>query len=141
MKILLLQDVKKVGKKFEIKEVSDGYARNFLIPQNFARPADQSSLKIKSESETQEKQRLIKISQCLKELEEKPLEFKLKVGSKKEVFGSIKKEDIEKSLLKRMGEDIKIEISEPLRKIGDQEVTTNLGNGLKKKIIIRISER
>ena len=61
MKVLLLQDVKKVGRKFDVKDVADGYARNFLLANKLAVPADASALKLKAEADQKEKTVLVDI--------------------------------------------------------------------------------
>ena len=123
MKVILLSDVKKVGKKGEVKEVSDGYAQNFLIKQNLAVPASEGSIKVlnkqnaekeKLDAENKEEAKRIK-----EELKEKEFVFKVKAKDDK-VFNSISSKHIAEEL-NRQGYQI------DKRKIIDNEPLTTLG--------------
>lgn len=141
MKIILLQDVRGVGRRMEVKEVNDGYARNFLIPQKIAAPFNADGLKVKNEMEAKEKSRLAEIKKHLKELTENPLKFTLKVDKDGVVFGSVKKEDVKKELVQRGIKEVKIETKDPVKKIGENEIEINFGRGIKEKIKILVSQR
>ncbi len=141
MKVVLLQDVRGVGRRLDVKEVNDGYARNFLIPKKIAAPFNAEGLKLKAEAETKEKNRISGIDKYLKELSENPLKFKLKIGAKGEVYGSVKKEDIEKALVQRGVKGVKAELNDPIKKTGENEIEINFGRGIKEKIKILINER
>lgn len=104
MKVILLQDVKKVGKKNEVVEVSDGYARNFLIAKKLAVAASASGLEVlgKQQAETaahehELEQQAIALKEKLKEI---TLEFKVKVGKGGKVFGSVSSKAIVEKLKK-----------------------------------------
>ncbi len=124
----------------EVKEVHDGYARNFLIPKKIATPFNSDGLKIKNEIEVKEKIRMAEIEKYLKELSENPLRFTLKVGESGEVFGSIKSEDMQKELNQRGLKEFKIETKDSIKKIGKNEVEINFGKGVKKKIEILVTQ-
>ena len=105
MKVILLQDVKKVGKKDEIKEVSDGYARNFLIANKLAVPLTETSKNVlknqqKDFADNQEKikQQAIKDKEKLETLEFK---FKVKSGKEGKVFGSVSTKQIQQEVNKQ----------------------------------------
>lgn len=102
MKIVLLKDIRGFGKKFEIKEVNDGYARNFLLPKKLAKPANENLIKnLKEQEETSRKyqESLEKAQELIKEkLNGKEFYFYVKIGKKGEVFGAVGQKDIEKSL-------------------------------------------
>ena len=98
MKVILLEDVKKLGKKNQVIEVSEAYARNCLINKKLAKVADNKALselknKIASENYNREQERE-KAIERKKILEEKSLEFKLKAGVNGKVFGSVTEKDI-----------------------------------------------
>ncbi len=143
MKVIFLKDVKNVGKKFDVKNVSDGYARNFLFPQNLAKIATEEAVInleaqkmaiAKEEEET--KSELITLA---KNLENKEFEFKIKTGDKGEVFGSITKNDIEKSIA--VPGDIEILLDKPIKKLGERRVEVNLGKGIRAEIrVLVVSE-
>lgn len=102
MKVILLKDVKNVGKKDQIVEVSDGYARNFLFRQNLAVIANTKSLDDLKESQQQEKARLDAIKAEALELKAKmanvSLNFSLKAGKEGKTFGSISTKQISEAL-------------------------------------------
>ena len=113
MKVIFLKDVKKQGKKGDIKEVSAGYAENFLIKNGYATLYNQNSLNnLRHENKVKEEQELAKEKQA-KELKNKleniTLDFKVKTGENDRVFGSISAKQIKESLLEK---SIKIEKSQ-----------------------------
>lgn len=123
MKVILLADVKKVGKKGEIKEVSDGYARNFLIARNLAVAASNDSMKVLAKQNADEAARQAELkaeAEVLKaKLAEMTLEFK--VNSKNGVvFNSVSTKQIQEAL-KQKG------ITIDKRKIIDNQPITSLG--------------
>lgn len=146
MKIILLQDVKDLGKKFDVKNVSDGYARNFLIPRKLARLADEKFLKeISVQKETNEKKETklkIKLENLAKKLTDREFHFKVKTGKKDEIFGSVGKNAIIAEIRKKHKEtefpDIEINLEKPLKTIGEHLMEVDLGKGVKTKIKILI---
>ena len=105
MKVILLQDVKKVGKKDEIKEVADGYARNFLIANKLAVPLTQTSKNVlntqqKDHAANQEKLKQQAI-QDKEKLETMEFKFKVKSGKEGKVFGSVSTKQIQEEVNKK----------------------------------------
>lgn len=144
MKVILLRDIKKLGKKFEVKEVSPGYARNLLIPNGYAILADKQSLKrleIQKNIEmkkTEERQR--ENEKMIKELEGKEIKIDTKIGEKGQLFETINEQKIADKL-KEMGfvvEKSNIEINEPIKCQGEYLVKLKLDNNLEGKIKIII---
>lgn len=141
MKMILLQDIRGFGKKFDVKEVKDGYARNFLLPRGLAKIADEKSLKEleiqKASQEIKEKEIREKLEKLAKAISEKELRFKVKTGEKGEVFGSVNKEmilaEIGKNHLfaEKLTEDIEAELAKPFKTLGRHEVIVDLGRGIK----------
>jgi len=142
MKVIFLKDVKGVGKKSEIKEVNDGYARNFLIPRGFVKMAlDRDIKELKRETEEQKlnHEKLVqKFNKFSDELKKQPLIFKLKTGGKGEIFGSVSAKDIEEKLKERGIEHSKIIIEKPIKKTGPHEVEVDFGSGIKMKLLIEV---
>ncbi len=107
MKVILLSDVKKVGKKGQLLEVSDGYARNFLIKQKLAVAATEKSREILAEQKKQEaEQEALKeqeANEIKKALENITLEFKVKAGKDGRVFGSVSSKQVCEELNKKHG--------------------------------------
>ena len=138
MKVLLLKDVKNVGRKNEIKEVSEGYARNFLFARKLAIPADSGGLKVKASIDAKEQALIEKYHTESKRLEADTLEFKVKGGEKGEVFGSVSAEDIRKALAGKGYGEVKIDLEKPIRKTGEQEVVIDFGKGVRGTAKIKV---
>ena len=146
MKVIFLKDAPK-GKRGEIKEVADGYARNFLFPKGVALPATSSAIKAakvlsdeKAESQARQREELSRIVQ---ELEGKELHFKAKAGAKGRLHGAITAASIAGELSRLTGFEIdkkKVELEEPLHHAGSYDVIINLGTGAEAKIKVVIEE-
>ena len=125
MKVILLSDVKKVGKKGEIVEVSDGYGRNFLIRNQLAVMATEKSMEIlkeqKEQNQVQEKEIEQEAIATAKKLETLTVVFEIKAGKEGKVFGSISTKQIAEELEK------KYEIKVDKRKFLDTAPLTTLG--------------
>lgn len=124
MKVILIQDVKGTGKKGEIVEVSDGYARNMLFKKNLAKEATSveiNSLKIKQDAEEFHKREEIKrLTALSKEINGKTVVCYVKCGDNGKVFGSVTSQEIATSL-KNLGYDIdkkKIVVKETIKSVG-----------------------
>ena len=98
MKVILLQDVKKVGKKGDVIEASDGYARNFLFPRKLAQEANDSNMHIlNNKKENERKQKLAELEAAQKlagELKGKEITIKAKAGESGKLFGAITSKDV-----------------------------------------------
>lgn len=142
MKVILLQDVKGQGKKGEVKEVNEGYARNFLIKKGLAEEATSTKLNElnqKKSSEAFHKQEEIKAMTALAaELKGKKFALSVKVGQTGKTFGSVTAQDISDSL-KVAGYDVdkkKIVIPSPIKQVGEFEVDIKLLEGIATKIVV-----
>lgn len=125
MKVILLQDVKKIGKKDEIVNVADGYATNYLIPNKLAVQASSAGRKIlKEEKQDREKvhqQKIAEAKEIAKKLEDIVIEFDIKAGTDGRVFGSVSTKQIENALNKKHNIKLdrrKFKPNQPLRAIG-----------------------
>ncbi|MST03947.1 MAG: 50S ribosomal protein L9 [Candidatus Pacebacteria bacterium] len=136
MKILLLENVKGIGKKMEVKEVKDGYAKNFLIAKNLATPASGESLSIKHGYEESKKSDLAKRKEMSEKVKSLVLEFPVKVGSKGEVFESVSEKDIEKSLKAKGIDGFKINLPHHIKVLGEHSVALNFGKEFKSSVKI-----
>jgi large subunit ribosomal protein L9 len=144
MRVILLQDIKGLGKKFDIKKVTDGYARNFLLPKNLARlatPQAIAQLEKQREIRIQKgKEGLKKAEKIASKLKDLVLEIKAKTTKEGKLFGSISAQDIA-DVLKKKGFEIsldKIEIKDPIKKIGKHSVLINLTPEIKEKISVDV---
>ena len=146
MKVIFLKDAPK-GKRGEIKEVADGYARNFLLPKGLALPATPSAIKAakvlsdeKAESQARQREELGRIAQ---ELEGKELHFKAKAGARGRLHGAITTASIADEVSRLTGFEMdkkKVELDEPLHHLGSYDVMINLGAGSEAKIKVIIEE-
>lgn len=148
MKIILLQDVKDFGKKDDIKNVSDGYARNFLLPRGLAKIADERSIKEleakKMIDEKRKKELKTFFKSLAKDLSEREFVFSLNAGDGKGAFGSITKNDIKEKIcseidaLSKREKDITVNLERNLKTFGEHQVEISLGKEVKSKIKIKI---
>ena len=145
MQIILLQDIKNLGKKGELKNVSDGYARNFLLVKKLAQPATKealSQLEINNKKEKETELESLEITKKLAtELKDKIIEIKAN-GKGGKLFGSILAKDIVKAL-----NDSGFNISEKsvilpahIKEIGEYEIKINLDQDTETKIKLKVSE-
>ncbi len=146
MKIVLLEDIDKLGKKYEIKEVADGYARNFLIPKGLAKLATAKNIKmakIKKEEELRKAEEQLKnVQKIVAKIEGQEITIPLKTGEKGQLFESVTSQMISKKLA-QMGFNIKksqIEISKPIKEIGEYPVKINFEHGLEAEIKVIVTE-
>lgn len=138
MKVILLEEVRGLGKKFEIKEVKDGYARNFLFPNKLARPATAVPLKelesLKRKFEKEELELIKHFQEVARKIQERSLLFEVRADEKGKVFGSVNKEMI-LSGLRDAGlitkERIELDLSRPLKELGEHVVSIELRKGIK----------
>lgn len=128
MKVIFLKDVKGTGKKGEIKEISDGYARNFLFPKKLAVVASESNLNTLNEEKQKAKEHEAEKLQQAREMEERlqnaSLSFTTKVGKEGKVFGSVTSKQISEGL-RAQGLDIdkkQILLDDPIRTLGMTQV-------------------
>ena len=124
MKVVLLKDVKGTGKKGEIKEVSDGFAKNFLLKNGSARIADNSAMsenKIQKDAQNYHKQQeILAAKELAKKIEGKTITLKIKCGSNGKTFGSITSKEISEGLEKQgiSLDKKKIDLKEAIKNTG-----------------------
>jgi len=146
MKIILLQDIDNLGKKYEIKEVADGYARNFLIPKGLAKPATKENLKwLESQKEIEVKkaeEELKKVQEVATNIDGQEIIILVKVGAEGQLFESITSQKIYEKL-KELGFEIKksqIDLPEPIKELGEYPVKIKFEHNLEAEIKIIVVE-
>ena len=146
MKVILLKDVEKLGKKGEVKEVSNGYARNFLIPEELAVIANKDEIiKIEEQQEVESKKaekELGEFQELATKLDGLELEISVKISEDGKLFGAINTVKIIEKL-KEQGIDIDkgyIKLKDPIKEIGDYEVKISLPHNLEANIKVIITE-
>ncbi|AEE92712.1 50S ribosomal protein L9 [Tepidanaerobacter acetatoxydans Re1] len=147
MKVILLEDVKKLGKKGDLIDVADGYARNYLFPRNLAEEATAGSIKQLKQEKTaleRKKQKEIEIAkQIAEKLSQTSVTLKVKAGDKGKLFGSVTTKDISDALKKQHKVEIdkrKIEISEPIKSLGSYVVDIKLAPEVQTQVTVKIIE-
>ncbi|EQF22417.1 ribosomal protein L9 [Clostridioides difficile CD160] len=148
MKVILLKDVKGTGKKGEMKEVSDGYARNFLFPKKMAVQADNVAIKElneKNKSKEIKAQKEYEEAVLLgKQMEEINIEIYSKAGEGGRLFGSITAKEIAEQLKKQKDIDVdkrKILLDEPIRALGSTFVEVKIHQKVTTKIRVDVKEK
>ena len=147
MKIILQKDVDDLGKEGEIKEVSDGFARNYLIPEGLAKMATEK--KVKQVEKEREKKKAEKEKE-LKELEEKAtkldgqeVEVGVKVGEEGQLYESVTAGKIQNAL-KEEGMEVKrkqIELEDAIEELGEFTVSLNFKHNLEAQIRVIVTEK
>lgn len=145
MRVILLADVKSVGKKGDVVEVADGYGQNFLIPRKLASPATDGAVKRRKKEladESSKKAREIEAAETTaRELESKPLVIKMKVGDGGKLFGSVTSADIAKALKAEFNQSVdkkKIHLGKPIRELGDHAVKARLYKGVQATLTVSV---
>ena len=147
MKVILKEDVKALGKKGAVVNVSDGYAKNFLFPKKLAVDANDSNMKLlndQKEAMNFKKETQKENAQKLKvELEKLNLQFKIKAGANGKIFGSVTSKDISEKLKSEYKFDVdkkQILLNEPIKTIGIVTVDVKLYEGIISKLKITIKQ-
>lgn len=146
MKVIFIKDMKGQGKKGEVKEVSEGYATNFLFPRGVARPATEGNMKTLEQQNASEQKRKQQEKedavQLGKQLEEMTVTLKAKSGEGGRLFGAITSKQIAEALAaqKIKIDKRKIELSEPIRHLGVTQVPVKLHPDVKATLKVQITE-
>ncbi len=146
MKVILLQEVEDLGKKYEIKEVKDGYARNFLLAKKLARAATKEALKWLSDQKEvieKEAEEDLKKSQALaSQLDGLEVAIAVKVGDEGQLFESINSQKIVDKL-KELGIEVKkskVKLDHPIKELGDYPISIVLDHNLEAEIKVVVSD-
>ena len=147
MKVVLLQDVPRLGSAGEVRDVADGYARNFLLPRGLAESATAAVLKRveaqRGKEEKRQSQVEVGMASIAHTLDGAQITLKAKVGAQGRLYGSITSGDIAEELQRVLGLEIdkrKIEIEEPIRQLGECEIPVRLSKELVPKIKVVVEE-
>lgn len=147
MEVILLQDVKSLGKKGEIVKVNDGYARNFILPKKLGVEANSKNLNdLKLKKANEEKmaaENLAAAQKLAEELKDKEITLHLKVGEGGKTFGSVSSKEIAEAVKEQLHYDIdkkKIQLKESIKTIGIQSVEIKLHSKVTAKLKVKITE-
>ena len=133
MKVILLEDVKSVGKKGDLVELKEGYARNFIIPKKLgveATEANRNTLKLQKQNEERLAKEQLEAAKALAaELEQMTVNVEIKGGEGGRTFGSVSSKEIAKAVADQYGKEIdrkKIQLNEAIKTAGTHEVSVKL---------------
>lgn len=144
MKVILLKDVPKIGRRYEIKEVSDGYARNFLLKNKLGEIATDAMIKkMDEEKKKMHADRLnreARVNEHIAAISKEPIVIESKANEEGHLFAGIKKEEVLKLIIKK-GADIKsdeLDMDKPLKEVGVHEISIKISGKIAKiKIEVR----
>ncbi len=146
MKVILTEEVPNLGNKGEVKNVADGYARNYLIPRNLAVEATPARMKeIEKQQKIQEKKEQKEIAAAqeqARELEGKTFIFKVQASEEGRLFGSVTSADIAEAM-KEEGVDLdkrKIELEDPIKELGEFQIPIKFKGGIETHIQIQVTK-
>ena len=147
MKIILLQDEKKLGRKGDIIEASDGYARNYILPKKIgveATPQNLNDLKLKKANESRIAQEQLEAAQKLaEELESRQITVKIKAGEGGKAFGSVSSKEIAAAYKEQHNMDIdkkKIQLPESIKNFGTYQVSVKLHPKVTGTLTVKVTE-
>ncbi len=147
MKVILLQDVKSLGKKGEIVNVNDGYARNFILPKKLGLEANgknMNDLKLQKNNEAKvAKEHLEAAKELAKQLESGKVEVAIKVGEGGKVFGSVSNKEIAAEVKKQLGLEIdkkKVQLKDALKTLGTHKVPVKLHPEVTAEVTVEVKE-
>lgn len=147
MKVILLQDEKKLGKKGELVEVSDGYARNYVLPKKIgveATAANMNDFKLKKANDAKVAKEQLEAAQALaKEMDEKFVTVKIKAGTGGKSFGSVSTKEIAAATKEQLGIEVdkkKIVLADSLKNIGSYDVTIKLHPQVTGQLKVKVEE-
>jgi len=146
LKVILQEDLKSLGKKGEIKEVSTGYARNYLIPKGLAIEATRGNLKEAQEKQISElnrqKKEEVEANALKTKLDGKIIKIKAKTGESDRLFGSVTAKEIAESIKSQFGVAIdrkKIDLKEPIKKLGKYTVKVKVYPSVQAEIMVEVT--
>ena len=147
MKVILLEDVKSLGKKGDICDVSDGYARNFIIPKKKgveATPDNLNNLKLKNANDAKVAKENLENAQALAaQLADKAVVIKVRVGEGGKLFGAIASKEIAAAVLDQTGLELdkkKIVLADPIKALGDHKVKVKLHKDVTASLLVKVEE-
>ena len=146
MQIILLEDVKALGKKGDMVNVNDGYARNFILPKKLgleATPKNLNDLKLQKAAEAKRLQELLDEAQVYaKKIEEITVKLTIKAGEGGRTFGAISTKDISSELKEQFGYDVdkkKLQLAEPIKNIGSYSIPIKLHPQVTAELKVNVS--
>lgn len=143
MRVLLLKDVKGLGRAGEIKEVAGGYARNYLLPNKLVQPVTEGAVKqaqhIKEATASKQERKATEAKALAARLDGQTVTFKARSGEGERLYGSITSADIADALARAIGQPVDrklVEIPQPIKTLGQHRAVVKVGPGLVANVFI-----
>ncbi len=137
MQLIFIKDLQGTARKGEIKNVPDGYARNYIIPKGFGVPVTPEALKRYQNEKNQKEQRSHRIEErnkhLLEELNKRTFTFEIRVGDKGQSYSAIHDTDIAERISEKLNIEVlkkQISLPKPLKELGEYQIEVNLGGGM-----------
>ena len=147
MEVILLEDVKSLGKKGEVVKINDGYARNYVLPKKLgleATPKNLNDLKLqKARDAKHAAEELQAAKEFAVKIEEKPVKLSMKTGEGGRTFGAVSTKEIAAAAKEQLGFEIdkkKMKLDEPIKTLGTHIVTVRLHKEVAAKLTVVVSE-
>lgn len=145
MKVILLRDIRGLGRKNEIREAKDGFIRHVLLPKKLVQIATTETIqKLQTaikKSQAEKEKFLSQLQSSAESLKEIVLEFPVRANAQGEIFGSISAKDIEKSLSQKEFKTAIAILEKPIKRIGEYQIEINLGKKVQTTIKIKVIAR
>lgn len=148
MEVILLQDVKTLGKKGQIVKINDGYARNYVLPKKLgleATPQNLNDLKLANKrAEKEAAQELARAKELATKVEESPVTVYMKTGEGGKTFGTISTKEVAEAAKKQLGLEIdkkKMKLDEPIKTLGTYIVNVKLHKEVSAKLTVKVVEK
>jgi len=146
MKVILLQDIEKLGKKYDLKHVADGHARNFLLPKNLVKPATEENMKwLEAQNEAlrqKSEEELKKVQAVASTMDGLEIILPMKIGEKEQLFEAVTAQKIVEKL-KEQGFEVKktqVLLKDPIKGLGEFPIKIQLSHNLEPEIKLIIVE-
>lgn len=143
MRVLLLKDVKNLGRAGEIKDVAGGYAQNYLFPNRLAQPVTEGAVKrvqqVKEVMASKQERKAAEAKALAAQLDGQTITFKARSGEGDRLYGSITNSDIAEALSKAIGQPVDrklVEIERPIKTLGQHRATVKVGPGLVANVFV-----
>lgn len=147
MEVILLEDVKALGKKGQIVKVNDGYARNFVLPKKLgveATTKNRNDLKLQQANEVKRQKEILEEAKVLKgKIEEKPVTVSIKAGEGGRTFGSVSTKEIAAAAQSQLGFEVdkkKMQLTDPLRALGNYIIPVKLHKEVTAELTVKVVE-
>ncbi|MDO8584763.1 MAG: 50S ribosomal protein L9 [bacterium] len=131
MRVILLKDIRGIGRHNDVKEVADGYARNFLIAKGLASPVTPKAIAEKAAAGRHESAVMQRLTDAAEALGKETLKFALRGDAKGTLFGAVSGEQVEAALRAKGYADAKVTLERPLKHAGEQKVEVHFPRGVK----------